>query len=373
MKIKELIVGGATGFFLGAGAMWCLMQAGASYSEKLPSKESAARPMIPGRRAEQFQKEATKRERRAAEEQTRKVDQRQLEWQARSELEALVKPLTEGALQLNDEARRAASLEKIREAILSGDPLQTRVGLTALGRLSGLSFDKASFRPAILPFLESTDIATRGAAWWALMATGLQDGDAGHMRKVAKAGGMGEMTSFMLFRMEKGDLTGESGEIIRGMIDRKDEQATKNTVNSTWGSKYSPALEADLIALSREPAFKDSTIYSALSTQQNKSRATIERLLEVINEDPNGSNAGRSLWGLQQGVAMTEKPMVADLALKIVSTRESGYSTENAWRLVEYAGIENLPALRALAQLPNLSDEKRQKIVSLINGLESPK
>jgi len=277
-----------------------------------------------------------------------------------------VQELTKGAMQLDDEALREESIRRIREAMVSSDPETRLIALTAFVSLYELDFDKAAFRELILPDLRNGEEALRTKAWFALMMSGLKEEDASLMRQVAKNQGMGDSTTYLLYRMEKGDLTGESGEIVRSLLDPKDQRQSREAMRGTWGSKYSPQLESDLIALSRQQGFEHDTIYYALSTQQNKSEATVKRLIEAISQD-GSSTAGRAAWGLQQGVSKELAPTVADAAAKIVSTRTSGYITEEAWTLLNrYAGPEQLPMLQQIAAKPNLPPQRRDQVDKLI-------
>lgn len=303
-----------------------------------------------------------------------RVKQQQEDAKARSELAVQVKPLVEGALQLDDENLRDRSINDIRKALESGDPTQIGVGLAAFNGLYELDFDKASFRNLILPHLQSSDASLRESAWQALMMSGLQEGDAALMRQVAKTTGMGPRTSYFLYQMEKGDLTGESGEIVRGLIDWNDAGKSRFVVNGLWGAKFSPQLEADLIQLSRQPEFLHDTVYFALSTQQNKSAATVARLIEVLDDPDSTNNGGRAAWGLQQGVSSELAPTVADAAAKIVSSRASGYLAGQAWTLLSrYAGPAQLEAMRTLAAKPNLSEQRRKEVDAIVARLEGVK
>ncbi len=66
------------------------------------------------------------------------------------------------------------------------------------------------------------------------------------------------------------------------------------------------------------------------------------------------------------------KPVVADAALKILSSRISGYVSENAWRMLQgSAGPRNLGGLKALAAMPNLRPERKQDLEEMIGNLEA--
>lgn len=288
------------------------------------------------------------------------------EAKAKEALNLRVQELTKGAMQLDDEALRDRSIQRIRELMASGDPSEREIGLTAFVGLYELDFDKAAFRNLILPDLKNANDSLREKAWAALMMSGLQDEDAALMREVAKTQGMGDRTSYYLYRMEKGDLTGESGEIVRSLLDANNLNQSREAMRGTWGSKYSPQLEADLIALSRQQGFEHDTIYFALSTQQNKSEATVKRLIESMSQD-GSQTAGRAAWGLQQGVSKELAPAVADAAAKIATSRTSGYAAEQAWTLLDrYAGPGQIPALQQLAAKPNLPQQRREQVNQLI-------
>ena len=291
------------------------------------------------------------------------------ETKAKEAFNLRVQELTKGAMQLDDEALRERSIQRIRELMGSSDPEERLIALTAFVSIYELDFDKAAFRDLILPDLKNADDALREKAWAALMMSGLQAEDAALMREVAKTQGMGDRTSYYLYRMEKGNLTGESGEIVRSLLDSSNPGTSREVMRGTWGAKYSPQLEKDLIALSRQQGFEHDTIYFALSTQQNKSEATVKRLIEVIGQEAS-QTAGRAAWGLQQGVSPELAPSVADAAAKIVTTRTSGYVAEEAWTLLNrYAGSDQLPALQQLATKPNLPQQRRDQVNQLIARL----
>lgn len=282
----------------------------------------------------------------------------------------LVDRLIKDAMQIDDDALRLTALEDVRAAISSSDPAQIRAGLTAFLRLQELDFDKASYHDAILRHTGSEDPSIRHTAFPALLASGLQPGDDALIRTAARAG-LGEGGSHLLFLMEKGDLTGESGAIVRDLL-RRDDIPARETLRGIWGGRFSPELEAEIIALSREPATHHDAIYYALSTQNNKSAASVGRLIEELSDPDSHNNGGRAAWGLGYGVAPADHPRVADAALKIVSTRSSGYLHQQAWQLVKkYTGPAQLPALKALSAKPNLPAEQREWIDASIAALEA--
>ena len=65
------------------------------------------------------------------------------------------------------------------------DPKQL-AALMAFPRLGQLEFDKASFRPLILPFMESEDGAVQLAAIYALFNAGAEEGDLELVLRIAE-------------------------------------------------------------------------------------------------------------------------------------------------------------------------------------------
>jgi len=323
--------------------------------------------VLPSRNSERPQSSSAEAKDSAAKARDAEQAKREQRAQKMKERYDAAKPMIAAAMQLDDLKLREETLEKIRQGMTSNDPEELAVAFIAFTSLYDLDFDKASFRPVILKQLQVADEDLRSCAWQALMMSGLQPEDAALMRQVAKTQGMGDRTSFYLFQMEKGDLTGESGEIVRGLLDPNDHAATRSAMQGTWGSRYSPQLEADLIALSRQPEMQHDTIYYALSTQQNKSAATVDRLIEAMSS-PESEDGGRAAWGLGQGVPKELASTVADAALKLVSSRSGGYVDQQAWGLLtRYAGDAQVDGLKALLDKPNLSADKRQKIQQLID------
>ncbi|WP_367870192.1 hypothetical protein [Luteolibacter sp. Populi] len=370
MKGKLIAIFGLVCFAagLGTGLNWHGQaedaEAGADLPAKAPPGPGKSSP--DGREITPAQRELAMKQARKAEEAREKQrllnDQRQDGYQR-------IKPLIDDALQLDDELRRVTAIEGMRKAIGSKDPKEVLAGLQGLQAIYEIRFDKGSFREVLLPHLDSDDDAIRGAAWYGLFQAGFQDGDLALMRKVAREKGMGESTSHLLFMAEKGDMTGDSGEIVRALIDKKEPDQSREAMRGIWGAKLSPALEADIIALSREPECLHDAIYFALSTQANKSEASVDRLIEVLADKDAANNGGRAAWGLQQGVSKELAPKVADAAIKIVRTRASGYMLNQCWDLVKrYAGPANIEGLEELGNLEGLPDEKRGEVEAMIQG-----
>jgi len=293
------------------------------------------------------------------------------DWHAQDKARKSIQHLVDDALQLDDAGKRATAIEGIRAAIASGDPDKAFAGLLALSAIHEVAFDKASFREVLKLHLHSENPQMRASAWYGMLQAGMQEDDLQLLRETARTRDMGRSTAHLLHMAEKGDLTGESGDIVRDLLRSNDPQARRSAMNGIWGASFSPELEADLIALSYQKEYLHDAIYNSLSPQSNKGAATVDRLIEVLAE-PDGNTSGRAAWGLNHGVPEELQPRVADAAAKVVESRASGYLATQSWDLLKrYHGPENLEALRELAAKPGLNGERKLELQQMVAALEN--
>ena len=131
---------------------------------------------------------------------------------------------------------------------------------------------------------------------------------------------------------------------------------SRSVAHAMWGVKFSPEIEARVLEFCREiPAAGNSIVgynffYGALSTQANKSDASCRRLIELLAHQDTTNIAGRSAWGLQQGVAREQFPLVADAMVKVIEARSDGYLREqraalsaHLWRCAQCARAQGAP------------------------------
>ncbi|QJE96180.1 hypothetical protein [Luteolibacter luteus] len=341
--------------------------AASSLATKAPA--TPGKHVVPDERAAAAKRD---REQKKAQQARTDLEKQQADMDARQKAYNRIKPLIDDALQLDDEAKRTAAIESFRKALASSDPDEVLAGLSGLSAVHDLAFDRALFRDALKPHLQSDNEAIRRAAWYGMIQCGLQDEDIKLLREVAKTKGCGESTSHLLFVAEKGDLTGESGAIVRDLIRSERPETKRGAMNGIWGAKLSPELEEEVIALSRQKEYEHDAIYYSLSTQANKSLNTVNRLIEALAHPDSYNTGGRAAWGLQQGVSKELAPRVADAAVKVVGSRASGYMWDQCWTLLtRYAGPDNLDQLRELAAKPGIQGEKKAKLDAMIEGFEN--
>jgi beta-lactamase regulating signal transducer with metallopeptidase domain/TolA-binding protein len=285
----------------------------------------------------------------------------------------------EDAFQLDDAAKRVAAIERIRAAMQSTNVEEARAGVKAFVQLGPIEFDKASFRPVVRALLGSADAPTRGAAASAFTMTGADADDLDRILALADdaAPEVREPLTGIIVRLTKGDLTGKpaSDAILKLMNNLPRD--SRSVAHAMWGVKFSPEIEGRVLEFCREiPAAGNSVVgynffYGALSTQANKSEASCRRLIELLAHQDTTNIAGRSAWGLQQGVAREQFPLVADAMVKVIEARSDGYLRENALRCLRtYGDGRNAPALRAVLAKPGVTGDFRKLLEETVASLE---
>jgi len=84
--------------------------------------------------------------------------------------------------------------------------------------------------------------------------------------------------------------------------------------------------------------------------------------------------AGRSAWGLQQGVDRAQFPLVADAMMKVIEARSDGYVRNNALRCLRmYGNAAQAPALKALLEKPGVTGDMRKTLEETLGALEARK
>jgi len=160
----------------------------------------------------------------------------------------------------------------------------------------------------------------------------------------------------------------------------------RSTLGVIWGSQVSPEIEARLIEWSRLDEDESglikvgnsflgyNTFYHALSVQQNKSRAAVQRLLELASH-PNTNVAGRCFWGLNGTVPdPADQAYLAGEVAKLLRLRQDSYLWSKGLILLKlYANPDHLPALEALASRETLTQEHRDAVSSILQSLGARK
>lgn len=292
--------------------------------------------------------------------------------QAEVRADRQLEPLVGEALKSGSESDFKLAIEAIQQSLKSTDRAAILAGLSGLAALPDIPSVSGALREALEPHLRSEDEAVRRRAWHGLIRCGLEEGDLRLLRDLVRSPGFGETTTHLLVLAEKGDLTGESGDIVLDLLRSGPPGSQQSVLRGTLGAALSPELEAEIISLSHREELEHDAIYYALSTQANKSPETVGRLIEALRHPDNFNVGGRAAWGLQQGVLEGSRPRVAEAALEMLARGTNHGIGQECWTLVWlHANRENLQKLRELASTPSAVGDNLSKLKLLIADLEN--
>ena len=262
---------------------------------------------------------------------------------------------------------------------------------------SEVQIDRTKFRDTIRPHLDHPDLRVRKRAISALLSTNYEpvDGE----RILALVSGCDDRLlatlGFAIGTLSKRDYTGkyaapmlsllERGVAVAGTYDVDGElHDSRSTFNPLWGGKFSPEIEAKIIEWScmddgkggmgaSNSSVAYNAFYYALSTQDNKSAASVKRLLELAQHPDTGNIGGRCLWGLNNTVPdRKDQASVATFMIEHLRQREGFSLWRDGLKLIrQYASREHLPALRRLLDRPVLSNDARVAIEQIIASIEA--
>ncbi|MDF1813947.1 MAG: M56 family metallopeptidase [Verrucomicrobiales bacterium] len=288
------------------------------------------------------------------------------------DLRAAAQKWVSDAFQLNDPDVRDAAVEKIRAALQSDDANEVRKGFLAFNRLGAIRFDKASFHDIVSSKLDADEIFIRNQAVTALGMCGLKDGDLD--RLIAMVDDPSDtirksVAGQIIGGVEK-RLTGRAGNAILKLLNHKDYRFRKTILNYMWGGKYSRQLEKRILELSRQNEDSYNVLYYALSTQANKSRASVERLIEYLPDSDTTNVGHRAAWGLAQGVSESEYNLVANSALKLVEGRTGNLYRDGMNLLRKYAGEEQRETIEKLLANPAVEGDMEKQLQEVLEGLK---
>jgi hypothetical protein len=280
------------------------------------------------------------------------------------------------AFQLDDAAKRQAAIERVRHAMTSADIEEARAGISTFVRLGQIQFDKASFRPVVRALLASKDPATRAAAASAFTITGADPEDLSRIFALAddSAPEVRDGLTYVIVQLTKYDLTGkEASDAILKLMDKLPRDA-RSVAHALWGAKFSPEIEARVLDYCRNITGFEvgyNFFYGSLSTQANKSEASVKRLIEILADEDTTNKAGRAAWGLQQGVSRAQYPLVADAMVKVIEARSDGNLRNIALQCLRtYGSAAQAPALKAIMAKPGVNGELRTSLEQALAAID---
>jgi len=282
----------------------------------------------------------------------------------------LTKQWAADALQLRDPRLRERTLETLRKELAGDDPTRIQAALSTLARIGQLKYDKASFRPLVLPHFDSKISSVQIAAGYALYNTKREDGDLDLILAMVNDGTewSGRGPAHLIYMFSDGEVTGAAGEAALKLI-RNGHGRASNIIGGLWGAHVTPEIEAEVLKMVEQKGQRSDAIYFGLSTWRGKSRKVCDVLLDAAT-DPDFNVSGRAMWGLGHGVRPVDYSHVATGVIRLMESRDSPQIQLKCLRMLRtYASADHLLALEGFASNDMLSERVRaeaNQIVELV-------
>ena len=258
----------------------------------------------------------------------------------------IAQPWVDGIRALGPDAaeRRATALEEVRAALAGSDGERQLAALHALARVGDVEFDKASFRPLVLPYARDGSGALLSAGLFALQTTDRrpEDLELVHAAWDRDQAAVRDWVLHLLKSYGGGKIDGRSEQIALEVLAEVDGRAVNQELNGLWGARVGPELEARVLELARsqDRELSHGALYFGLSTFQEKSEPVVDALIAALS-DSDFNNSGRALWGLGHGVPAELQPKVAAVLVDLHNSRSDPGVRASCQRIVaEYGGAE---------------------------------
>jgi RNA polymerase sigma factor (sigma-70 family) len=290
---------------------------------------------------------------------------------------------TKAVMQVDDAAMKQKALDEMRAAMVSSDDKQAFAALAAYRGVGGVEFDRTAFRPAIVGLLSHRDAVMRRTALGFVATLPPDKGDIARVTAMAGDADYGVRKGVVasLFWLTKGDLTGDSGNTVLGIL-KNAETPTRSLIDTMWGAKFSPELERKLVEFARAERQPDDeelpyyAVYSCLSTQNNKGPACVDLLIERLIDADSYNVGGRAAWGLAYGVqpGLGLETKIADAAIKVWRNRSDGSLRNSLLKCIDRYGDESHAAtLDEIATAPAMGAEQKKQLTDLAAMLRQRK
>lgn len=283
---------------------------------------------------------------------------------------------TTAALQTEDGALRERTLAEMREALRGNDPARTEGALQALSRIRDLKYDKASFRPLVLPYLEAKSGSVCIAACWALYNTEREPDDLARVLALADRPDSAVFSGLtrVIRAFSDGQLTGAASDAVVKLLDAASSgkvlvRNVRGVLRGLSGAQVSPEIEKRVLAMARNRTSRDSAVRDALATWPDKSRAVVDVLLEAA---VGGNRTARdALAGLWWGVRAEDQRHVADAMVRLLESRTDPERQTACLRLIgKYGSSDLVQTLEAWAANEQLAESVRTRAAAVIAQLK---
>jgi hypothetical protein len=244
-------------------------------------------------------------------------------------------------------AKRAVVVERLQAALKGDDARQSIAALQTLQQIGDVNYDKATFRPLVLPFVEKGEGSALVTACYALFNTKREAGDLKLVQDAwsRRSPELDNAMSHLLFIYGDGAIEGRSEEIVLELLDSPHADVRREALRGLWGASVPDRLAERIVKLADDPESHHDAIYYALSTLKPKNPAAVDKLIETLT-DPDWNNWDRALWGLGYGVPRELQPKVAAALTELYTARTDPKVRETCRNLIrQYAGAEAAEAL----------------------------
>ncbi len=284
--------------------------------------------------------------------------------QAYSDAQALVQEVA----QLDSVEQRDAALAKILDLLKSDDEQSQRAALAALGMVGGVDYDRKPFRDPLRRLIRDHSDTRRARALTVLSFHEPEPADLDLALSLASDTSIAvrEALPHALAGLTGKDFTGKAGDILLQQLNEKTYTDIRTPLGAVWGAIVSPALEAKIIELSRSQQDGHYAIYFGLRTLRQKGEPAARRLIELLSENHDTTEA---LWGLQEGIPDSVKPEACEALIKFFAARLGG--RPEALKAIRHCATPaSRNSLQSLAAKPNLDAQSRAAIEDILAILQ---
>ncbi|SKA86860.1 Serine/threonine protein kinase [Prosthecobacter debontii] len=325
------------------------------------------------------------------EENTRRQEKRRAEWASLDKLRKLSQSWVTEACRTDSPSARGKALLAIQEALASSQMDLVRAGLLSIPKISQTSADKKTFRELARAHLNFADVDISNLAISAVVSMEPESTDVDRILAMVDNAKESQLIpmAHALGTLSHRDFTGryadpmlsllERGMVIAKAKTRGDSYAfdERMLLGPLWGARISPEIEAKILEWSHLDELDDGTMttagvgynvfYHALSTQANKSEATVRRLLQLAQNPDITNIAGRSLWGLRGTIQPAQHSLVAEAVIRLLENRSTAYLWEQGLELLSTcARAQHTDALQALIDREALPEDYRTRLKSIL-------
>lgn len=204
--------------------------------------------------------------------------------------------------QEDDLAVREAALADAMRLLTEGDSKQREHAMEALAETTSVPFDRAPFLPLVRKALTDENAGVRAFALRVVKRFGAtieEDMDDVVARKDDEERYVRGWVAFAMYQLDPTGAHPSFEPTLLELLGDPEPVTLSETCRWLWGNPTSPAVDALLVELSRDPKKMGDVVYFALGTRPYMRCNVAERLMEIA-ADPTLSDKtrARAAWGV---------------------------------------------------------------------------